>query len=59
MVGAPFISMYLLEHVGMDLFHVLLLWTISWVGGAVLSQSAWAMGRTLRPAASAGAVHGL
>jgi MFS family permease len=39
MVGAPFISMYLLEHVGMDLFHVLLLWTISWVGGAVLSNS--------------------
>jgi MFS family permease len=38
MVGAPFISMYLLEHVGMDLFHVLLLWTISWVGGAVLSN---------------------
>ena len=38
MVGAPFISMYLLEHVGMDLFHVLLLWTISWVGGALLSN---------------------
>ena len=38
MVGAPFISMYLLEHVGMDLFHVLLLWTFAWVGGAVLSN---------------------
>ncbi len=38
MVGAPFISMYLLDHVGMDLFHVLLLWTISWVGGALLSK---------------------
>jgi predicted MFS family arabinose efflux permease len=38
MVGAPFISMYLLEYVGMDLFHVLMLWTISWVGGAVLSH---------------------
>ncbi len=38
MVGAPFISMYLLEYVGMDLFHVLLLWTIAWVGGAVLSN---------------------
>ena len=38
MVGAPFISMYLLEHVGMDLFHVLLLWTVSWVGGALLSN---------------------
>ncbi len=38
MVGAPFISMYLLEHVGMDLFRVLLLWTVSWVGGALLSN---------------------
>jgi MFS-type transporter involved in bile tolerance (Atg22 family) len=38
MVGAPFISMYLLEYVGMDLFHILLMWTISWVGGAVLSK---------------------
>lgn len=38
MVGAPFISMYLLEHVGMRLFDVLLLWTISWVGGALLSN---------------------
>lgn len=38
MVGAPFISMYLLEYVGMDLFHVLLLWTVSWVGGALLSN---------------------
>jgi len=38
MVGAPFISMFLLEYVGMDLFHVLLLWTLSWVGGAALSS---------------------
>jgi hypothetical protein len=38
MVGAPFISMYLLEHVGMDVFYVLMLWTISWVGGALLSN---------------------
>lgn len=38
MVGAPFISMYLLEHVGMDLFRVLMLWTLSWVGGALLSN---------------------
>lgn len=38
MVGAPFISMYLLEHVGMGLFEVLMLWTISWVGGALLSN---------------------
>ncbi len=44
MVGAPFISMYLLEHVGMSLFDVLLLWTVSWVGGAALSNrlGAWA-----------------
>jgi hypothetical protein len=38
MVGAPFISMYLLEYVGMDLFHVLLLWTISWLGGALSAK---------------------
>lgn len=38
MVGAPFISLYLLAHVGMGLFQVLLLWTLSWVGGAVLSR---------------------
>jgi predicted MFS family arabinose efflux permease len=38
MVGAPFISLYLLDYVGMDLFHVLLLWTISWVGGSLCSQ---------------------
>lgn len=37
MVGAPFISMYLFEFVGMDLFRILLLWTLSWVGGAMLS----------------------
>jgi hypothetical protein len=51
MVGAPFISMYLLEHVGMDLFHVLLLWTISWVGGAVLSNhlGGWAERYGQRP----------
>lgn len=39
MAGAPFISLYLLSEVGMDLFHVLLLWTISWVGGAMLSRT--------------------
>ncbi len=39
MAGAPFISMYLLEDVGMDLFRVLLLWTISWVGGAMFSRT--------------------
>lgn len=39
MAGAPFISMYLLEEVGMDLFRVLLLWTISWVGGAMFSRT--------------------
>jgi predicted MFS family arabinose efflux permease len=37
MVGAPFITLYLLSHVGMSLFQVLLLWAASWVGGAVLS----------------------
>lgn len=37
MVGAPFISVFLLEHVGMSLFNVLILWAISWAGGAILS----------------------
>lgn len=39
MTGAPFISMYLLDYVGMDLFHVLLLWMLSWVGGSLCSQT--------------------
>ena len=39
MAGAPFISLYLLAEVGMDLYHVLLLWTISWIGGALLSRT--------------------
>lgn len=39
MAGGPFISLYLLADVGMDLYHVLLLWTISWVGGAMLSRT--------------------
>lgn len=38
MVGAPFISYYLFAYVGMDIYHVLLLWTFSWVGGAVFSR---------------------
>lgn len=38
MAGAPFISLYLLSEVGMDLFHVLMLWTVSWVGGALCSH---------------------
>ncbi len=37
MVGAPFISLYLLEHVGMHVYNVLLLWAASWVGGALMS----------------------
>jgi MFS family permease len=37
MIGAPFISLYLLATVGMDLFHVMLLWAFSWAGGAVFS----------------------
>jgi hypothetical protein len=39
MAGAPFISLYLLAVIGMDLYHVLLLWTISWIGGAMLSRT--------------------
>jgi hypothetical protein len=38
MAGAPFISLYLLTDVGMDLFHVLMLWTASWIGGALCSH---------------------
>lgn len=39
MTGAPFIVLYLLTEVGMDLFHVLLLSTLSWVGGAMFSRT--------------------
>jgi hypothetical protein len=39
MMGAPFISLYLLEYVGMSLGSVLLMWAGSWVGGAILSRS--------------------
>ena len=39
MAGAPFISLYLLAIVGMDLYHVLMLWTISWIGGALFSRT--------------------
>ncbi len=38
MVGAPFISLFLFEHIGMDLFHVMLLWAFSWTGGTFLSR---------------------
>lgn len=38
MLGAPFISLYLLSYVGMELFEVLVLWSLSWIGGAVVSH---------------------
>ena len=38
MVGAPFISLYLLSDIGMSLPQVLLLWTIGWIGGAISSR---------------------
>jgi hypothetical protein len=38
MIGAPFISLYLLTRVRMNLDQVMLLWTFSWVGGAVLAR---------------------
>jgi MFS family permease len=42
MTGAPFISLFLLEYVGMDLFHVMLLWATSWIGGALTaSRMGW------------------
>lgn len=37
MVGAPFITLYLLAHIGMSLFQVLMLWACSWVGGALFA----------------------
>lgn len=37
MIGSPFITLYLLSHVGMSLFHLLILWAFSWVGGAICS----------------------
>lgn len=37
MVGAPFISIYLLDYLGMSLASVMLLWAASWAGGALLS----------------------
>lgn len=39
MIGAPFISLYLLSEVGLDLFHLLVLWTFSWAGGALVADS--------------------
>ncbi len=38
MLGAPFISLYLLEIVGLSIGQVMLLWTCSWVGGALVSR---------------------
>lgn len=38
MIGAAFISLYLLDYVGMSLFGVLSLWTWSWIGGALTSR---------------------
>jgi MFS family permease len=39
MVGAPFISLYLLDKVGMPLSSILIMWAGSWCGGAALSRS--------------------
>lgn len=38
MIGAPFISLYLLDYVGMSADAVLMLWTFSWIGGALSSK---------------------
>lgn len=38
MIGAPFISLFLLDAVGLSLGQVLLLWTFSWLGGAACSR---------------------
>jgi MFS family permease len=39
MIGAPFISLFLLAEVGMSLSSLLLLWVFSWVGGAICSAA--------------------
>ncbi|OAI53466.1 hypothetical protein AYO47_00885 [Planctomyces sp. SCGC AG-212-M04] len=39
MIGAPFISLYLLQHIGMSLFQVLMLWSVSAIGGALTAAS--------------------
>ncbi len=38
MIGAPFISLFLLDYLGMSLASVLMLWAASWAGGALLSR---------------------
>lgn len=38
MLGAPFISLFLLTYIGMELFQVLMLWSLSWIGGALVSH---------------------
>lgn len=38
MAGAPFISLFLMRDIGMSLFQVLMLWSASWVGGALCSH---------------------
>ncbi|MEX2287651.1 MAG: MFS transporter [Planctomycetaceae bacterium] len=38
MTSSPFISFFLLGYVGMDVYHVMLLWTYSWLGGAFYSK---------------------
>ncbi|MCA8999904.1 MAG: MFS transporter, partial [Planctomycetaceae bacterium] len=38
MMGAPFISLYLLDHIGMSADEVLMLWVFSWVGGAISAK---------------------
>jgi hypothetical protein len=38
MLGAPFISMFLLDYVGLKLYQVLFLWTTAAIGGALSSR---------------------
>ena len=38
MIGSPFIGLYLLREKGMPADRLLLLWSFSWIGGAVLSR---------------------
>ena len=38
MIGAPFISLFLLDYIGLKLYQVLFLWTTAAVGGAISSR---------------------
>ncbi|QDU96965.1 Major Facilitator Superfamily protein [Lignipirellula cremea] len=38
MIGAPFISWFLLSWIGMSLYQIMVIWTFSWIGGALFAD---------------------